>query len=67
MKLRYVLSFLSLVHAMFMFYDLGWSLWEHKVIKLDWYSLLLGRERGTITTLVGGRLGLFWVSASVSE
>ena len=43
MKLKYVLGILSLVHAMFMFYDLVQSLWEPKVIKLDWYSLLLGR------------------------
>ena len=57
-KLRYVLSFLSLVHAMFMFYDLGWSLWEPKVIKLDWYSLLLGRGERNHYDFSWGKVGV---------
>ena len=58
MKLRYVLGFLSLVHAMFMFYDLGRSVWEPKGIRLDWYSILLGRVEQNHSDSVWGNVGV---------
>lgn len=43
---------------MFIFYDLGQSLWEPKEIKLDRYSIMLGRGERNHSDSSWGKVGV---------